>query len=72
VNFLDIGPGELILILIIALIVFGPGRIVKISRDIGKAVHAFKKASSDLTSHFTRELEMEEKDQPLGTVKKSQ
>ena len=61
-DFLGIGPGELLLILIIALIVFGPGKIVEVSRQLGKTVRAFRKASSELTAQVTKELESEEKD----------
>jgi len=64
-DFFGIGPGELLLIVIIALIIFGPGKIVEVSRQLGRTVHAFRKASADLTAQITRELESEEKkDQP--------
>jgi sec-independent protein translocase protein TatA len=62
-DFFNIGPGELLLIIVIALIVFGPGKIVSISRDLGKALHAFRKASSDLTAQITKEIDLEEKGQ---------
>ena len=65
-DFLDIGPGELLLILIVALIIFGPGKIVEVSRQLGKTVRAFRKASSELTAQVTKELESEEKDHQLG------
>ena len=43
---LNIGPWELILILVIVLIVFGPGRLPEVARSMGKAVNEFRKASS--------------------------
>ena len=52
-----IGTPELIFIVIIILIVFGPGRLPQISRDIGKAVREFKKASSEITSQVSRAIE---------------
>ena len=60
-DFLGIGGGELLLILIIVLILWGPDRLVEISRSLGKTVHAFRKASSDLTNQVARELEDQEK-----------
>jgi sec-independent protein translocase protein TatA len=59
-DFLGIGPGELILILFVAFIIFGPGKIPEIARTLGKTVSSFKKSASDFTQNVTRELEIEE------------
>ncbi len=69
-DFFGIGSGELLLILIVALIVFGPGRIVEIGRALGRMVYTLKKASLDLTSQVTKELEGEEKNRPPQSEKK--
>ncbi|MCX7923877.1 MAG: twin-arginine translocase TatA/TatE family subunit [Clostridia bacterium] len=45
----NIGFGELILILVIALIIFGPGKLPSVGGAIGKAFSEFKKASKELT-----------------------
>ena len=63
-DFFGIGTGEVLLVLLVALIVFGPGRIVEIGRTLGKWMNTLKKASFDLTSQVTRELESEEKSSP--------
>ncbi len=63
-DFFGIGMGEVLLILIIALIIWGPGRVIEIGRTLGKIVRTLRKASSDLTAQVTRELEKEEKDHP--------
>lgn len=42
----SIGPWELILILVIVLIVFGPGRLPDVARSLGKAVNEFRRAST--------------------------
>ncbi len=59
-----IGSGEILLVLLVALIVFGPNRIVEIGRKLGKIMNTVKRASSDFTSQMTRELEIEEKKTP--------
>lgn len=41
----NVGPWELILILVIVLVVFGPGKLPKIGESLGKAMQSFKKAS---------------------------
>ena len=63
-DFFGIGTGEILLVLLVALIVFGPGRIAEIGRTLGRMMHTLKKTSFDLTSQVTKELEAEEKDHP--------
>jgi sec-independent protein translocase protein TatA len=48
----NIGPMELIVVMVIALIFFGPKKLPEIGRGIGSALREFKKASRDLMSHF--------------------
>jgi len=59
-NFMDLGWQEILLIMAIALIIFGPGRLPEIGRTMGKTVRAFRKATSTLTAEFTKELQNEE------------
>jgi sec-independent protein translocase protein TatA len=42
--FGNVGPWELILILVIVLVVFGPGKLPKVGESLGKAMQSFKKA----------------------------
>lgn len=52
---------ELLLVLVVALIVFGPSRLPEIGATIGRAAREFKRAQLELTQHLTRELEVESK-----------
>ena len=45
----NIGPGELILILIIALVVLGPGKLPDVANSLGKSVREFRKAATDIS-----------------------
>ena len=63
-DFFGMGIGEILLILVIALIIWGPGRIVEVGRTLGKMVRTFRKASFDLTTQLSKELEGEEKNHP--------
>ena len=45
---LNIGPQELILILIVALVVVGPQRLPELGRTIGKALREFRKIQDDV------------------------
>ena len=44
----NIGPGEFILILVIALVIIGPGRLPDVGSALGKSIREFRKASSDI------------------------
>ena len=66
-SFLDMGPLEILLILVVALIIWGPGKIPQIARTLGKTVQALRKATFDLTTAVTKEIDLEEKDRPSRT-----
>jgi sec-independent protein translocase protein TatA len=63
----NIGPTELIVILIVALIVFGPKRLPEIGRTIGRSLQEFRRASNDLREELERDLD----DQPPAGPKPS-
>lgn len=47
----DIGPAELLIVLVIVVLLFGPGRLANTMGEIGKGLRAFKESlSSDETS----------------------
>jgi sec-independent protein translocase protein TatA len=70
-DFLGIGPGELILILILALIFLGPGKIVEFAGTLGKWVRAIKRAGNDFTAAVTREVEKAENETPPSPGKEA-
>ncbi len=43
----NIGPWELIIILVIILIIFGPGKLPDIGKALGKGLKEFKKANNE-------------------------
>lgn len=47
--FGNIGAPELIIILVIALIVLGPGKLPDVAASLGKGVREFRRAASDLS-----------------------
>jgi len=55
---------ELLVILGVALIVFGPTRLPELARSLGKAMNEFKRASTDLRQTFREAVE----DQPQSTA----
>ncbi|MDP4147139.1 MAG: twin-arginine translocase TatA/TatE family subunit [Bacillota bacterium] len=56
-----IGFPELIVILVIALVVFGPGKLPSVGKSVGEAIKEFKKASNELTKEEPAVTKAEEK-----------
>jgi Tat protein translocase TatB subunit len=54
--FGSIGGTELLLILVIALLVFGPRKLPDLGRTVGKAMAEFRRASNDFKSTLEREI----------------
>lgn len=58
----NVGPEELLLVLLIALIVFGPKRLPEIGRTVGKALREFRRASDGVREEVRRHLAPEDED----------
>lgn len=69
-NFLGMGPLELVLIFALALVVFGPGRLPELARQIGRTMGELRRVSSDVTAEFHRSLQTEA-DPPTSPVSAS-
>lgn len=59
-NFFGIGPMELVFILILALIIFGPGRLPEIGRAVGKSIRDFRAMSNEVSSQLRLDLDLNE------------
>jgi len=45
----NVGPLELVIVLVIALLVIGPKRLPEMGNSLGKTIREFRKASSDIS-----------------------
>lgn len=54
-----VGPGEIVLIVAIVLIVFGPERLPEIMGQAGRIIREVQRMSSGLTEEFQRSLQAE-------------
>jgi TatA/E family protein of Tat protein translocase len=58
-NFFGMGPLEILLIVVLALIVFGPARLPEIMGQVGRAIADFRRATSQLSDEFNRTIQAE-------------
>lgn len=58
--FGPIGMPELIIILTLALIIFGPRKLPELGRSLGKSLGEFKRASNELRNTLDEEIRVEE------------
>jgi len=45
----NIGPAELLVILLLALIIFGPGKLPEVGRALGRTINEFRRATQEPT-----------------------
>lgn len=75
---MDIGVPELIIILFVVLIIFGPGRIVKVSRELGEGIRQFRHGletpaeieKADNPSSSAASIQPAKPERPLGEPQK--
>ena len=58
--FGSIGVPELVIILTIALIVFGPRKLPELGRSLGRSLNEFKRASNELRNTLDEEIRLED------------
>ncbi|HYQ81459.1 MAG TPA: twin-arginine translocase TatA/TatE family subunit [Anaeromyxobacteraceae bacterium] len=59
-----LGFGEILIILVLALILLGPQRLPDVAKQLGRGLRDFKKATDDLRGQFERELYSEDRPKP--------
>ena len=56
-NIFGIGLPEMALIMVVALLIFGPKKLPEIGRSLGKTIRSFQDASKEFETEFKREAQ---------------
>ena len=64
----SLGSTELVFILVMALVFFGPRKLPQISRSLGKNLAEFRRASEDFKRTWDKEVSLEETSALTGQV----
>ena len=67
--FGSIGMPEMLIILVIALIIFGPRKLPELGRSLGKSLAEFKRASNELKNTLEEEIRLDEQRTAQETAK---
>jgi sec-independent protein translocase protein TatA len=62
-----IGFPELMIILVVALIFFGPRKLPELGRSLGRSLNEFKRASNELKQTLDDEIRLDEQKQAIKT-----
>jgi len=57
----SVGWNELVIVLVIVLVIFGPRRLPELAEALGKSIRKFKQASRDVEEEVTTAVRMDEK-----------
>ncbi len=63
-NFLGMGPLELIVIVGLALVVFGPDKLPEMARQAARTVAQIRRISSEVTGDLQRSLQLDDPPRP--------
>jgi Tat protein translocase TatB subunit len=58
--FGSVGGMEILLVLVLALLLFGPRKLPQIGRTVGKALTEFRRATTDFKTNLEREVALDE------------
>jgi sec-independent protein translocase protein TatA len=66
--FSNIGPVQLLIVLVIVLAIFGTKRLRTLGSDLGSAVKGFRSAVSDAEKETTEQISNQQKDADFDTT----
>lgn len=66
---MNLGMPEILVILLVALLLFGPRKLPELGRSLGQAIREFKHSTQEIRESFEQSVEAEAKPNPGETPK---
>ncbi|HEU4741065.1 MAG TPA: twin-arginine translocase TatA/TatE family subunit [Meiothermus sp.] len=64
---MNLGMPEILIILVVALLLFGPRKLPELGRSLGQSIREFKKGAQSIREEFESTVSLEDKPKPLTT-----
>ena len=71
-NIFDVGLPEVTVILILALLIFGPKKLPELGKQLGKTLKSLKKASNEFQNEIDQVMNEEDKEDSPKSIESSQ
>ena len=71
-NIFGVGLPEVTVILILALLIFGPKKLPELGKQIGKTLKSLKKASNEFQNEIDKVVNEEDKEESLKSIESNQ
>ena len=71
-NIFGVGLPEVTVILILALLIFGPKKLPELGKQLGKTLKSLKKASNEFQNEIDQVMNEEDKDESPKSIKSNQ
>ena len=71
-NIFGVGLPEVTVILILALLIFGPKKLPELGKQLGKTLKSLKKASNEFQNEIDQVMNEEDKEESLKSIESNQ
>lgn len=62
---MNLGMPEILIILVVALLLFGPRKLPELGRSLGQSIREFKKGAQSIREEFESTVNLDEKPKPV-------
>lgn len=69
---MNLGMPEILVILVVALLIFGPKKLPELGRSLGQSIREFKRGAQEIREELEKSVEVREEPKPKPAVEATQ